>query len=88
MRASDLRTLFSEYGVTNIEVFGSVARGDDDEDSDIDLLVDIAPTVGLFDLLRVQSAAEALLGRAVDVVPRQSLRPGVAEAIRDEVVPL
>ena len=88
MRSSDLRTLLSEYGVTNIEVFGSVARGDDGEDSDIDLLVDIAPTVGLFDLLRAQSAAESLLGRAVDLIPRQGLKPDVAETIRGEIVPL
>ncbi|GAA2931318.1 hypothetical protein GCM10010458_12580 [Microbacterium luteolum] len=86
--AADLRTILAEYGATNIEVFGSVARGDDHENSDIDLLVDLAPDVGMFDLLRMQSAAEALLGRPVDIVPRASLKSGVADDVRRDAVPL
>ncbi|WP_350352902.1 nucleotidyltransferase domain-containing protein [Microbacterium sp. A8/3-1] len=86
--AADLRTILAEYGATNIEVFGSVARGDDHENSDIDLLVDFAPDVGMFDLLRMQSAAEALLGRPVDIVPRASLKSGVADDVRRDAVPL
>lgn len=86
--ADDLRTILAEYGATNIEVFGSVARGDDHENSDIDLLVDLAPDVGMFDLLRMQSAAEALLGRPVDIVPRASLKSGVADDVRRDAVPL
>ncbi len=86
--AADLRTILAEYGATNIEVFGSVARGDDHENSDIDLLVDLAPDVGMFDLLRMQSAAEALLGRPVDIVPRASLKSGVADDVRQDAVPL
>lgn len=83
-----LRTLLSEHGASRIEVFGSVARGDDHADSDIDLLVDLAPTVSVFDLLRMQSAAEALLGRAVDIVPRAGLKPDAAAAILREAIPL
>ncbi|WP_341945980.1 nucleotidyltransferase family protein [Microbacterium sp. LWH11-1.2] len=80
--------MFAEHGATNIEVFGSVARGDDHENSDVDLLVDLAPTVGMFDLLRMQSAAEALLERAVDIVPRASLKSGVADDVQREAIPL
>lgn len=88
LRATDLLTMLAEHGATNVEVFGSVARGDDHEGSDIDLLVDLAPSAGLFDLIRMQNAAEALLGRAVDIVPRASLKPDVAEAIQGEAVAL
>lgn len=88
IRAADLRSLLAEHGATNIEVFGSVARGDDHENSDIDLLVDLAPTVGIFDLLRMQSAAEALLDRVVDIVPRASLKADIADDVRREAVPL
>jgi hypothetical protein len=88
LRAADLRAMFAEHGATNIEVFGSVARGDDHENSDVDLLVDLAPTVGMFDLLRMQSAAEALLERAVDIVPRASLKSGVADEVQREAIPL
>lgn len=86
--ATALRALLTAHGASRIEVFGSVARGDDHPDSDIDLLVDLTPTVSVFDLLRMQSAAEALLGRAVDIVPRAGLKPDVAAAIRREAIPL
>lgn len=88
IRAADLRSLLADHGATNVEIFGSVARGDDHPNSDVDLLVDLASTVGMFDLLRMQSAAEALLDRAVDIVPRSSLKPGVAEHVRREAIPL
>lgn len=88
MRAAELRALLSALGATNIEVFGSVARGDDRPESDVDLLVDLTPSVGLFDLLRMQSAAEALLGRPVDIVPRAGLKRGVMPEVQREAVPL
>jgi len=86
--ARELRALLAEHGASNVEVFGSVARGDDREDSDIDLLVDLAPSVGMFDLARMRSEAETLLERDVDIVPRANLKPGFADAISRDAVPL
>ena len=84
--AKELTDSFAELGASNISVFGSVARGDDGTDSDIDLLVDLDPSVGLFNLMRMGTLAEELLGRAVDVVPRDGLKNEVAaSAARDEV---
>jgi predicted nucleotidyltransferase len=84
--AEELTDSFAELGASNISVFGSVARGDDGTDSDIDLLVDLDPSVGLFNLMRMGTLAEELLGRAVDVVPRDGLKNEVAaSAARDEV---
>jgi predicted nucleotidyltransferase len=51
-----------------VRVFGSVARGDDTPDSDVDLLVAFEPGGSLFDLLHLTPELEALLGRSVDVV--------------------
>lgn len=51
-----------------IAVFGSVARGDDAEDSDVDFLVDFEPGSSLFDLLHLKDELEALLGCPVDVI--------------------
>ncbi len=88
LRGDALRRLLADFGASNVEVFGSVARGDDGPDSDVDLLVDFAPTVGMFDIVRMQAAAEALLERPVDIVPRGELKGEVAEAVLREAVPL
>lgn len=66
----ELIEAFAELGATNVAVFGSVARGDDRPDSGVDLLVDVDESVGLFKLMRMKAKAEILLGRSVDVVPR------------------
>jgi len=87
-RAAELRSALEPLGARSIQVFGSVARGDDTATSDVDLLVDIAPDVGMFSLLRMQSEAEAILGRAVDLVPREGLKPEVAETALREAIPL
>lgn len=87
-RAADLRDALGPLGAREIRVFGSVARGDDTESSDIDLLVDVDPDVGMFALLRMQSEAESILGRRVDLIPRSGLKPEVADSALREAVPL
>lgn len=56
------------FHVSNPRVFGSVLRGTDDDDSDLDLLVDPSPETTLFDLGGLQAELEALLGVPVDVL--------------------
>ncbi|HEX3680670.1 MAG TPA: nucleotidyltransferase domain-containing protein [Galbitalea sp.] len=86
-RSRLLRTLRA-LGATNVQLFGSVARGDDGPESDIDLLVYVAPGVGLFALGRMRSEAERILGSSVDLVPANSLKPDVAERVLAEAVSL
>ena len=86
--AARLRRKLGALGARNIRLFGSVARGDDGPDSDVDLLVDVAPRVGLFALGRMRAEAERILGAAVDVVPANSLKPDVAERALAEAIPL
>jgi len=84
-RAEILR-LADSHGASNVRVFGSVARGEDTADSDVDLLVDLAPGTGLVGLGRLERDLRTLLHADVDVVPADSLKPGVAsEAIRSAV---
>jgi len=73
-------------GVHNLRLFGSVARGEDTADSDVDLLVDVAPGVGLFPLGALEVELRELIGRDVDVVPADSLREDVARTV--ESIPL
>jgi len=82
----DLIAAAAAYGVTNLRVFGSVARGQDRRDSDLDLLADVPPGMGLFGLGRLQAELEAILGSQVDLVPADDLKPAVrARAERDLV---
>ena len=69
-------------GARNIRLFGSAARGADNEQSDVDLLVSLEPGRTLMDLARIEIGLEALLGRSVDVVPESGLR----EPIRSRVL--
>lgn len=66
------------HRATNVRVFGSLARGEDDDASDIDLLVDLEPGADLVDLAALDIELEQLLGHPVDVVPARLLKPRAA----------
>ena len=86
--ASRLLCTLRALGASNVRLFGGVARGDDGPESDIDLLVDIEPTVGLFALRQMRSEAERILSATVDVVPANSLKPDLVERVLAEAIPL
>lgn len=87
-RRSQVLALARRHKAGNVRVFGSVARGDDDESSDIDLLVDLAPDADLMDLAALDVELERLLGHPVDVVPARMLRPHVAPSALAEAIAL
>ena len=74
--------LADQYGARQVRVFGSVARRQDDVESDIDFLVDMEPGRSLFDLGGLLVDLEKLLNSKVDVVTERGLK----ERIRDRVV--
>lgn len=69
-------------------MFGSVARGEDTSESDIDLLVDLAPGTGLFSLGTLEREISEVLGTHVDVAPSDSLRPTVRAEAEAEAIEL
>lgn len=85
---SALRSLAQTRGVTNVRVFGSMARGDADDHSDVDLLVTLAPGVSGLALGGLLMDAQALLGRRVDVVTEQGLHPAMRSDVLAEAVAL
>ena len=87
-RRRDLIAAAAAHGVTNLRVFGSVARGTDRPDSDLDLLADLPPDMGLLGLGRVQAELEAIVGSQVDLVPAGDLKPGVRARAGRDLVPL
>lgn len=82
----DVLALAQAHKARNVRVFGSLVHGNDDADSDIDLLVDLEPGADLVDLATLDAELEALLGHPVDIVPTRMLRPHVAgSALADAV---
>lgn len=86
-RAEILR-IAARHGARNVRVFGSVARGEADAESDLDVLVDMEPGRSLLDLAGVLVDLEALLGCKVDVVTERGLRERIRERVLQEAVPL
>lgn len=74
------------YHVDKITLFGSYARGDHREDSDIDILVDFTPGADLLDLSGLKLYYEDIFGRPVDVVPRRSIREELREGILTDAI--
>jgi predicted nucleotidyltransferase len=74
--------------VFNVRVFGSVSRGDDGELSEVDFLVDLSDGTSLLDLIGLERELGELLGRDVDVIPSDSLKPRVRDQIMSESVQL
>jgi predicted nucleotidyltransferase len=75
-------------GAHNIRVFGSVARGDQRRDSDIDFLVDFEAGRSLLDLTGLWLDLESILGCKVDVVSGRGLKPRLASEVKREAVSL
>ena len=84
---ADIKAVVARHHGRQVRLFGSVARGEERADSDIDLLVDFAPESSLFDLLRLNRELTELLRRPVDVVSRGGLKPR-DQAILDEAIEL
>jgi predicted nucleotidyltransferase/DNA-binding XRE family transcriptional regulator len=87
-RRHDLIATAAAHGVRNLRVFGSVARGEDRLDSDVDLLVDLPPGISLFGLGRVEADLEAILGSRVDLIPARDLKPSARERVERDLVAL
>lgn len=87
-RRDELLAVAARYGVSNLRLFGSAVRGEERPDSDIDLLIDIAPDRGFGDYLALIEELEEALNRRVDVVISRSLSPHFRLFIEAEAQPL
>lgn len=85
---AELLALARRRGITAVRVFGSMSRGDDAEESDVDLLVTLATGTSALALGGLLLDARELLGRRVDVVTEASLHPALRERVLAAAVPL
>lgn len=87
-RRSDILAVADRYGITNVRVFGSVARRDAREDSDLDLLVTFGPTATLLTHAGFQRELSDLLGIRVEVASDRGLKDRIRATVLQEAVPL
>jgi uncharacterized protein len=78
----------AKHGARNVRVFGSVARGEADEQSDIDLLVEFDTGRSLFDHAALWLDLQDLLGCKVDVLSDRGIKPRIRERVLREAIPL
>ena len=83
-KRSEIAQIARRHGASNIRVFGSIARGDADNNSDIDFLVDLESGRSLLDLGGLLMDLQRLLGRPVDVITEKGLRPRMRERVLRE----
>jgi len=87
-KREDILRLATEHGAQHIRVFGSVARGEADDQSDIDFLVEMEPGRSLFDMGGLLMDLQKLLGCQVDVVSVKGLKARIRDRVLKEAVPL
>ena len=82
------KSVLREFSIKALYVFGSVARGEDRPDSDVDILVDFEPDahVGLFTFARLQRRLSQILGRPVDLVTPDALHPALKDRVLEEAI--
>ena len=81
--------LAAEHGLTDVRIFGSVARGDEDQESDIDFLVKRLPGSDPFELLEFKEALESMLGCKVDLLTEHPwMRPRLKKNIERDLQPI
>jgi len=87
-KREEILKLAAKHGARNVRIFGSVARGEADEQSDVDFLVDMQPGRSLFDMGGLLMDLRELLGRDVDVITERGLKPRIRARVLREAVNL
>jgi uncharacterized protein len=87
-KREEILSIAAQYDAVNVRIFGSVARGDEHPDSDVDFLVDVQRQWSLFDHIGLIQDLEDLLGRKVDLIPADHIRDFCRDRILMEAIPL
>lgn len=81
-----INPILQRYGVKRAGLFGSCARGEMSEDSDIDILVEIDKNISLLDFVGIKLEIEETLGRRIDLVEYHTIKPRLKDRILKEEV--
>ena len=78
--------LRQRYRVHEIGIFGSFVRGEENKESDVDILVEFEEPIGIFQFLELEEYLGGILGIKVDLVSRKALKPHIGKRILEEVI--
>jgi len=87
-KREDILSIAARHGARNVRLFGSIARGEDGPDSDVDFLVDVGPTTSSWFPAGLILDLERALGRRVEIVTDKGLNPHLRDRVLREAVPL
>jgi len=87
-KREDILSIAAKHGAKNVRLFGSIARGEDGPDSDVDLLVETEPTTSSWFPAGLILDLERLLARRVEIVTDKGLNPHLRDRVLSEAVPL
>lgn len=87
-KREEILAIAARRGASNVRIFGSVVRGEERKNSDVDFLVDFTPETSLLTHAGLVVDLQKLLGRKVDVVPAKALKLRIKDRVLSEAVPL
>lgn len=87
-KRNQILTIAKRYGAGKVRIFGSIARGEGKQDSDLDMLVELEPGRSLLDIIAIKQDLEDLLDCKVDVVTEAALSPYIRDEVLSQVVSL
>ena len=87
-KRDEILVIAARHGARNVRVFGSVARGEDNPDSDVDFLIDVGSTTSSWFPAGLILDLEEVLGRRVEVVTAKALNPYIRDRVLREAIPL
>ena len=88
LQQSSVKSMYQKHGISYLGLFGSTARGEETINSDVDLLVDFNQPKTLFDLARIKIQLQDLLGKKVDLVLKDSIKPIIKPYIEKDLITL
>lgn len=80
--------ILKKYGVTRASLFGSVVRGEETKESDIDILVEVPDSKSLFDMMDIQFELEDALKKKVDLIEYKGIKPALKDSILSSQLPI
>ena len=87
-KRNEIIEIASNHGARNLRIFGSVARGQEKQSSDLDVLIALEPGRSLLDVVAIKQDLEDLLGCSVDVVTEDAVSPHIREQVLKDAVSL
>jgi predicted nucleotidyltransferase len=78
--------ILKKHGIQKAAICGSFARGEESEDSDIDILVEVAEDLSLFDFVGIKLEIEKIVGREVDLIEYDTIKSAIKESLLEEEI--